>query len=52
MEQEPVPAPKKRGFLPQQFNPFSRSRQPQQQSQPRNLPKRPNRSRQQAIRPF
>jgi tetratricopeptide (TPR) repeat protein len=51
IEQEPVPAPKKRGFLPQQFNPFSRSRQPQQQeSQPRNLPKKPNRSRQQQFR--
>jgi tetratricopeptide (TPR) repeat protein len=54
MEQATVPAPKKRGFLPQQFNPFSRSRQAQQQqqSQPRNLPKKPNRTRQQAIRPF
>ncbi len=55
MDRRPIPAPRKRGFLPSQFNPFNRSRvdQRQPQSQPRTLPKRPSRSRTpQAVRPW
>ncbi len=54
MEQAPMAAPKKRGFLPSQFNPFNRSPEQQpQQNQPRNLPKKPTRPRpQQQIRPW
>ncbi len=56
LDQRPIRAPQKRGFLPSQFNPFNRSRVDQQQppqSQPRTLPKRPTRSRPpQAVRPW